>query len=77
MTELQATIKFADLVEYVIQADENEVFGLLKTYIRDNFDLCDDAVADLVDTDTHDNFVWFFAEYLQDYQIEFEMVKGN
>lgn len=74
MSRIRAIVKFANLVEFVAEYDEYEIFEAVKQYIRSNFDLSQQALLDLADTDTHDNFVWFFGEYLQDYQIEFELL---
>lgn len=74
MSRIRAIVKFADLVEFVAEYDEDEIFAAVKQYITANFDLSQQALTDLLDTDTHDNFVWFFGEYLQDYQIEFEVL---
>ena len=72
--KIRACILFAGEIENVIEADGDETFELLKGYIRENFELDDQAEIDLIDTVTHDNFVWFFGEYIRDYTIEFEVV---
>ena len=72
--KLRACILQDGRVVYVIETDADETFALLKGYIRENFKLDDQAERDLIDTDTVDNFVWFFNEYVPNYDIEFEVI---
>lgn len=74
MSKIRCVVTFAGLVEFVAECDEDQIFGVVKAYIRQSYDMCQQCQTDLIDCNTVDNFVQLFADYFVDSQIEFEVL---